>query len=207
MLLSLEVATITMMLSTFIGTLTAFGLDRGRFKGKSIIQAIVISPRIIPFIITALAVYFFYAQFRLIGTRFALITAHTVLATPFVVITLSAALKGFDKSLELAAMGLGANRLQTYLRVTLPVVRPGIVSGAILAFMTSFDEVIIAIYVCGTTAVTLPKQMWDGMIHEIDPTVTAIASLLVGVTVLLMILVSILQKRSAVSEAKFKSKF
>ena len=196
MILSLQVALITTILATFLGTLAAFGLDRGQFRGKSLIQGIVLSPRIIPFIITALAAYFFYARLKLIGTRFALITIHTVLATPFVVISLSAALKGFDRALERAAMGLGASRLQTYLRVTLPVVRPGIISGAVLAFMTSFDEVIIAIYICGTSSVTLPKQMWDGMIREIEPTITAVASLLVGVTILLLILTGMLGKKS-----------
>ena len=205
MLLSLEIATITMFLATVLGTSAAFGIVRGQFKGKSLLQAIVLSPRIIPFIITALAAYFFYARLRLIGSRVALITAHTVLATPFVVITLSAALKGFDKSLELAAMGLGANRLQTYLRVTLPVIRPGIISGAILAFMTSFDEVIIAIYICGTSAVTLPKQMWDGMIREIEPTITAVASLLVGITILLMILVGVLGKSRTTAKGSKKA--
>jgi putative spermidine/putrescine transport system permease protein len=204
MILSLQVAFITTVLATFLGTLAAFGLDRGQFRGKSVIQAIVLSPRIIPFIITALAAYFFYARLKLIGTRFALITIHTALAAPFVVISLSAALKGFDRTLERAAMGLGASRLQTYLRVTLPVVRPGIISGAILAFMTSFDEVIIAIYICGTSSVTLPKQMWDGMIREIEPTITAVASLLVGVTILLLILGSFLGKGSAAPKSSGK---
>jgi len=205
MLLSLQVATITMFLATLLGTPAAFGIVRGRFKGKSLLQALVLSPRIIPLIITALAAYFFYARLKLIGSMVALVAAHTVLATPFVVITLSAALKGFDRSLELAAMGLGANRLQTYLRVTLPVIRPSLISGGILAFMTSFDEVIIAIYICGTSAVTLPKQMWDGMIREIEPTITAVASLIVGVTILLMMLMGVLRKSGATTKESRKA--
>jgi putative spermidine/putrescine transport system permease protein len=102
-------------------------------------------------------------------------------------------------------MGLGANRLQTYLRVTLPVIRPSLISGGILAFMTSFDEVIIAIYICGTSAVTLPKQMWDGMIREIEPTITAVASLIVGVTILLMMLMGVLRKSGATTKESRKA--
>ena len=197
MFLSLQVALITMFLSAILGTLASFGLVRGNFRGKGLIQVMVISPLIIPLIIIALASYFFYARLHLIGTKFALITAHTVLAVPYVIITLSATLRGFDKSLEMAAKGLGANWFQTFFRVTLPVIRPGIISGAILAFMKSFDEVLTALYILGTSAITLPKKMWDGMERDIDPTITAVASLLVSTTIFLMILFRIVGRSNA----------
>jgi putative spermidine/putrescine transport system permease protein len=196
MFLSLQVAFMTMLLSTVLGTLASFGLVRGRFWGKDMLNAVVISPLVIPHIITALAAYFFFARHHLIGSRFALVMAHTILATPFVILTTAAALKGFDLTIERAAMGLGANRIQTFFRVTLPVIRPAVVSGAILAFITSFDELIIAIFISGTSAVTLPKQMWDGMMREIDPTVTAVSCLLIGVTVVLIVLIWMIQKRN-----------
>jgi len=121
-----------------------------------------------------------------VGTLLGLVLAHTVLALPFVVVVVAATLRGFDESLELAAQNLGANRWHTFRLVTLPLIAPGIVSGAVLAFITSFDEVVIAIFVSGARAPTLPKQMWDGIRTEIDPTVAAVSTLLICVTAVLV---------------------
>jgi putative spermidine/putrescine transport system permease protein len=128
---------------------------------------------IIPVIILAIAVYFFFAKLKLIGSLLGMIFAHTVLAVPFVIVIVTATLQGFDVNLEKAAMNLGANRIKTFIKVTFPLVRTGILSGALFAFLTSFDEVIIAIFISGTTANTLPKKMWESMTMETDPTITA----------------------------------
>jgi putative spermidine/putrescine transport system permease protein len=182
---SVEVALLTMVTATALGTAAALALRRP-FRGKSLVQLAVMAPLVVPVIITAIAVYGLYARLRLVGTLPGLVLAHTVLALPFVVVVVGATLRGFDETLELAAQNLGANRWQTFRLVTLPLIRPGIVSAALLAFITSFDEIVVAIFVSGTRAATLPKQMWDGIRTEIDPTVAAVSSLLIVVTALVM---------------------
>jgi putative spermidine/putrescine transport system permease protein len=131
-----------------------------------------------------------------VGTLLGLVLAHTVLALPFVVVVVAATLRGFDESLELAAQNLGANRWHTFRLVTLPLIAPGIVSGAVLAFITSFDEVVIAIFVSGARAPTLPKQMWDGIRTEIDPTVAAVSTLLIFVTAGLVGALTLIRRRA-----------
>ncbi|MDP9354213.1 MAG: ABC transporter permease, partial [Chloroflexota bacterium] len=158
--LSVQVAAGTALLATLLGTLAALALVRGRFWGRDLINAFVVSPMIIPSIIVAIGIYFFYARIQLIGSPFALVLAHTALAVPFVVVNVSATLVGFDERLEYAAMNLGANRRQTFLKVTLPLIRPGVLTGALFAFVTSFDELIVALFISGTGAVTLPRKMW-----------------------------------------------
>jgi putative spermidine/putrescine transport system permease protein len=192
---SLEVAGITTVTATILGTLLAFGLARGKLPGTGLLFSLIVSPMVVPVIIIAVSFYFFYAKLQLIGTVFGLVAAHTILATPFVLILVGASLKGFDETLEWASLSLGAKPLKTFLFVVLPGIRPGIISGALFAFITSFDELVIAIFVCGTRAVTLPKRMWDGIRIEIDPTIAAISSILIGVAVLLMVVTQILQRR------------
>ena len=179
---SVRVAVATMTLSTFLGTLAAFGLVRGRFPGKAAISSLLIAPRFVPIIITALAYYAFLVNLRLIGTEYGLVLAHTILACPYVIIIVSSNLRGFDRSLEQASRILGANSLQTTLRVTLPLIRPGIVSAALFAFMFSFDEIVVAIFVCGTHTETLPKRMWDSLTYEMEPTLPAISTLILVAT-------------------------
>jgi len=178
---SFEVALLTMVAATVVGTAAALALRRP-FRGRALVRLIVLAPLVVPVIIVAIAVYGLYARLKMVGTLHGLVLAHTVLALPFVVVVVSATLHGFDETLELAAQNLGANRWQTFRLVTLPLIRPGVVSGGLLAFVTSFDEVVVAIFVSGTQAATLPKQMWDGIRTEIDPTVAAVSSLLIGVT-------------------------
>lgn len=141
-LLSLWVGVSVMGLATALGTLASLGLVRGRFRGRQTINSFVVSPMVVPGIIVAIGVYFFYARIGIIGNPVALITAHTALALPFVVVNVSATLYGFDERLEYAAMSLGANRWRTFWQVTLPIIRPGVLAGALFAFITSWDELI-----------------------------------------------------------------
>jgi putative spermidine/putrescine transport system permease protein len=178
----------TTVFSTILGTLAAYTFVRGKFRGKQLLYPVILSPTIIPIIILALVYYFFFSKLRLIGSPWGLILAHTVLAIPFVVINVSATLKGFDFTLEKAAMNLGANPIQAFLRVTLPLIKPGIIAGALFAFITSFDEIVVAMFICGTTAVTLPKRMLDGIRTEINPTISAVSTLeIIGVIIILLI--------------------
>lgn len=194
--LSLRVGITTAVLATVLGTLASLALVRGRFRGKNVINAFLVSPLIIPVIIVAIGVYFFYARLQIVGSPFGLALAHTALAIPFVVINVSATLYGFDERLEYAAMNLGANRWQTFRHVTFPIIKPGIFAGALFAFITSFDELIVALFVSGTGAVTLPRKMWDGLRQEIDPTIAAVSTLLIIVSVLILLSTELLRQRS-----------
>ena len=194
--LSVRVGVATALLATVLGTAASLALVRGRFWGRNLINSFIVSPLIIPTIIVAIGVYFFYARIQLIGQPFALALAHTALAIPFVVVNVSATLYGFDERLEYAAMSLGANRWQTFRKVTLPIIRPGVLAGALFAFITSFDELIVALFVSGTGAVTLPRKMWDSLRQEIDPTIAAVSSLLIAISILVLLSAELLRQRS-----------
>ena len=184
--LSVQIGLATALLATLLGTAAALGLVRGRFRGREAINAFIVSPLIVPGIIVAIGVYFFYARIQIIGSPVALALAHTALAIPFVVINVSATLEGFDERLEWAAMNLGANRWQTFRLVTLPIIRPGVFAGALFAFITSFDELIVALFVSGSGAVTLPRRMWESLRQEIDPTIAAVSTILIAASVLVL---------------------
>jgi putative spermidine/putrescine transport system permease protein len=194
-LLSLRIGAITAVFATVLGTLASLALVRGRFWGRNLINSFLVSPLIIPSIIVAIGVYFFYARLQIVGRPFALALAHTALAIPFVVVNVSATLYGFDERLEYAAMNLGANRWQTFFKVTLPIIRPGVLAGALFAFITSFDELIVALFISGSSAVTLPRKMWDGLRMEIDPTIAAVSTLLIVVSVLILVSAELLRQR------------
>jgi putative spermidine/putrescine transport system permease protein len=202
-LLSFKVGIITMLCATFFGTLASLALVRGNFKGKKLIYGILLSPLIIPFIIVGVALYYFFSKLHLIGSMWGLVIAHTCLALPFVVVNVTATLQGFDITLERAALSLGASRLMTFIKVTFPLIRPGVITGALFAFITSFDEVVIAIFISGSRTVTLPKQMWDGIRVSINPTISAVASLLIIFSVLLLFSTEMLRRYS---ERKLKGK-
>lgn len=193
---SIRVAVITTILATTLGTAASLALVRGRFPGKSAINSFIVSPLVVPGIIVAIGIYFFYAQVKLVGNPLGLALAHTALALPFVVTNVTATLHGFDERLEYAAMNLGANRWQTFWRVTLPIIRPGVFAGALFAFITSFDELIVALFVSGTGAVTLPRKMWDSLRQEIDPTIAAVSTVLIAISVILLFTVEMLRQRS-----------
>ena len=200
-ILSFQVAILTMLCATFLGTLASLALVRGNFKGKKLIYAMLLSPLVIPVIIVGVSLYYFFSWLHLIGTMWGLVMAHTCLALPFVVVNVTATLQGFDITLERAALSLGASRLTTFMKVTFPLIRPGVITGALFAFITSFDEVVIAIFITGSRAVTLPRQMWDGIRISINPTISAVASLLIVFSIFLLLSTEMLRRYS---EKKYK---
>ncbi|MFP6725523.1 MAG: ABC transporter permease subunit, partial [Alphaproteobacteria bacterium] len=145
---------------------------------------------------TALGLYFFFARIGLVQTHIGLIVAHVVLATPFVVITVSATLKGFDWNLVRAAESLGASPLGAFFQVTLPLIMPGVLAGAIFAFVTSLDEIVVALFLSGPAQSTLPRQLFTGLRDQLDPSIVAIASMLIAVSVTILIIVEFLHWRN-----------
>jgi putative spermidine/putrescine transport system permease protein len=192
---SLIVAVQVMVFATVLGTLASLSLVRGTYKGKPLWYALILSPMIIPVIISAIASYFFFAKLKLIGTVTGLVLAHTVLAVPFVVIVMTSTLKGFDEELERASMNLGAGRVRTFFKITFPIIRPGIVTATLFAFIASFDELVGAMFICGVRATTLPKQMWDGIRDEINPIIASASALLIFLTIIIMVLIAVMQRR------------
>lgn len=186
---SIKVALGTTVLATLLGTLAAFSLVRGHYPGRAWVDRLVAAPIIVPNIIIAVALYGVFARFRLIGEWYGVMLGHTIYAIPFVVLVVGAALRTFDANQEQAAMGLGASRLGAVWRITLPQIRPSIVSAAFLAFITSFDELIIALFTSGTNA-TLPKKMFENIIFEIDPTIAAVSVLQILLVALVVTLAS-----------------
>ncbi len=193
---STVVAIFATLLSTGLGTLAALGLSRGQLPLRGLIMSILISPMVVPVVITAIATYFFYAVVNLVNTYAGIILAHTALATPFVVITVTATLTGFDHSLTRAATGLGASALYAFRKVTLPIILPGVISGALFAFVTSWDEVVVVLFLASPDQRTLPRQMFSGIREQISPTITAVATLLLVFSVVLLTSVELLRRRS-----------
>ena len=194
--LSLWVGGAVMVLATALGAPAALALVRSNFRGKNLLTGFIISPLIAPVIIVAIGIYFFYARLGLVGNPFALVIAHTALAVPFVVINVTATLQGFDERLEQAAMNLGATPWRTFWQVTFPIIRPGVLAGALFAFISSFDELVVALFVSGTSAVTLPRKMWESIRFEIDPTIAAVSTILVALTGTLFLAAELLRRRS-----------
>jgi putative spermidine/putrescine transport system permease protein len=194
--LSLVLAFLTTLLSTTLGTLAALGLVRGNLPWRATIMAILISPMVVPIIISAIGMFFFYAKLNMLGTLPGLVLAHTALATPFVVITVTATLSSFDKTLMRAGESLGASPTWVFFKVVLPLILPGMISGALFAFVTSFDEVIAVLFIAGPEQRTLPRQMFSGIRELISPTITAAASVLIVISTLLLVTVELLRRRS-----------
>lgn len=192
---SIRVALATMLLATLLGTAAAVALVRADFPGKAILAGFMISPIVVPTIVLAIAIYFVFARLGLVGTEIGLILAHSVLAIPFVVVVVSGALQSTDTLPERAARTLGAPPHVAFLRVTFPVLRPAVITAAFFAFLASFDELVIALFIAGTGARTLPKRMWEGIREEIDPTIAAVAAMLIGLTLLLLLFAEIARSR------------
>lgn len=184
------------LLSTLLGTLAAIGLSRPNFPWRTAVMTVLISPMVVPVVITAVGVYFFYASVGLLNTYTGLILAHTTLAAPFVVITVTATLTGFDHSLTRAAAGLGASPLTVFFKITLPLILPGVISGSLFAFLTSFDEVVVALFVTSAEQRTLPKVMFSGIREEISPTIIAAATVLTLLSIAMLTAVELLRRRS-----------
>jgi putative spermidine/putrescine transport system permease protein len=195
LILSFELAACVTVLATTLGTVAALGLSRTSLPWRGVILGLLILPMIVPVIITAVSVFMFYGYFGLIGTFPGLVLAHTVLAVPFVVITVTATLTSFDWSLDRAAQGLGAPPYLSFRKVILPLIMPGVVSGALFAFVTSFDEVVVAVFLASPEQRTLPKQMFNGIRENINPTITAAATLLILVSIALLTSLELLRRR------------
>jgi putative spermidine/putrescine transport system permease protein len=193
---SLIVGGSTTVLATVLGTLAALGLAGARFRGRTTVMALLISPMVVPLVITAVAAFFFYARLNLVGTYLGLILAHTTLALPFVVITVTATLQGFNANLVRAGASLGGSPPYVFFTIVLPLILPGVVSGALFAFATSFDEVVVALFLAAPEQRTLPRQIFDGVRQSITPTVTAVAAVLILISVLLMAALEWLRRRN-----------
>jgi putative spermidine/putrescine transport system permease protein len=184
------------VLATLLGTLAALGLTRANFPLKGLVTGILILPMVVPIVITAVGVYFFFAHLGLTNTFTGMILAHTALATPFVVITVTATLQGFDKDQIRAGASLGAPPTTVFFRITLPLILPGVISGALFAFVTSFDEVVVALFIAGSEQYTLPRQMFAGIREKYNPTITAVATIMIVVSIFLLVAVELLRRRN-----------
>jgi putative spermidine/putrescine transport system permease protein len=193
---SFIIAPAATLLSVSLGTLAAIGLSQTHVPFRGAIMAILISPMIVPLIISAAGMYFFYSRINLQGTYFGVILAHAALGTPFVIITVTATLVGFDRSLTRAAASLGADPVTTFFRVQMPLIVPGVISGGLFAFITSFDEVVVVLFLGSAETKTLPWQMFTGLREQISPTILAVATILVTLSILLLTTVELLRRRS-----------
>ncbi len=193
---SLFIAVCSTVLATALGTIAALGLSRPHMPFRAFIMGLLISPMIVPLIITAAGIFFFYARIGLTGTYLGIILAHTVLGTPFVVITVTAAMIGFDHSMTRAAAMCGADPTRVFFKVIVPLILPGVIAGALFAFVTSFDEVVVVLFVASVEQQTIPRQMWAGIREEISPTILAVATLLIVFSVAVMTTIELLRRRS-----------
>jgi putative spermidine/putrescine transport system permease protein len=183
---SFQVAVATIVIAVPLGVAAAFGLVRGRLPGRRLIDALIGAPLIVPTVVAAVAFYFFFARIGLVGTIWAVILAHVALTVPLITVTVGAALAGFDQDLERAAQILGASRWRAFWHVTRPIIQPSIASGALFAFLMSFDELVVALFVAGVDSQTLPIRMWGSLRDEIDPTIAAISTLLILLSALVI---------------------
>ena len=193
------------IVATTLGTLAALGLARNEMPFRRIIMAILISPMIVPIIIIATGLFFFYSNpcaiagtecGRLTSTYTGVVLAHATLGIPFVIITVTATLIGFDQSLARAAASLGASPQRTFFKIILPLILPGVVSGALFAFVTSFDEVVAVLFIAGPEQQTIPRQMWNGIREAISPAILSVATILVIISIALLATVELLRRRS-----------
>lgn len=184
------------LIASVLGTLAALGMNRAVFPGKTVILAVLISPMVVPIVITAVGMFYFYAKIGLTGTLAGLILAHAALGVPFVVITVSATLVGFDQNLVRAGASLGGSPVSVFFKITFPLILPGIVSGALFAFIISWDELVVAIMLATTEEHTLPRRMWSGIRELLSPTITAVATMLILISIFLMVVMEMLRRRT-----------
>jgi len=193
---SIIVGIFATLVASVLGTLAALGLNRAEFPGKAAILGVLISPIIVPIVITAAGMFYFYSRIGLTGSLAGLVFAHATIGVPFVIITVSATLAGFDNNLVRAGASLGASPVRTFFKVTMPLILPGIVSGGLFAFITSWDELVIAIFLAGTEEHTLPRRMWSGIRELLSPTIMAVATLLILTSIALMVTMELLRRRT-----------
>ena len=193
---SMIVSPLATLLAMVLGTLAAIGLTRVGFPGKALLTAIIISPMVVPVVIVGVATYLVFAPLGLSGSYLGLVLVHAALGVPFVVTTVSATLQGFDHNLTRAAASLGANPTTSFFKVTLPLVAPGVISGGLFAFGTSFDEVVVTLFLASPAQTTLPRQMFAGIRENISPTIAAVATVLTITSVLMLITLEWLRRRN-----------
>lgn len=187
------------LVATTLGTIAALGLSRPEMPFRRSIMALLISPMIVPVIITATGLFFFYSRIQIQqwGVPYlGLVLSHATLGIPFVIITVTATLVGFDRSLSRAAASLGASPVRSFFKVTLPIILPGLISGALFAFVTSFDEVVVVLFLASPDEQTIPRQMWNGIREQISPAILAVATILIVVSIGLLTTVELLRRRS-----------
>ncbi|MCP3727619.1 ABC transporter permease [Paraburkholderia sp. CNPSo 3272] len=188
--------------ATVLGTLAAIGITKADFRGKALLMAVLISPMIVPVVVVGVGMYLFFAPLGLANTYLGLILAHAALGVPFVVTTVAATLQGFNHNLVRASLSLGANPVTTFFRITLPVIAPGVISGALFAFATSFDEVVVTLFLAGADQTTLPRQMFTGIRENISPTIAALATILIVFSTCLLLALEWLRGRNAARAVK-----
>jgi putative spermidine/putrescine transport system permease protein len=194
LLTSAKVAIIVTILSVLLGFLTSLALTRGKFAGREALQAFFVTPMVLPVVVLAVALYAFFLRLGLNGTLIGFVIGHLIIALPFSIITISNALNSFDISLEEAAQICGANPLQVKLRVTLPAIRLGLFAAAIFSFLVSWDEVVLSIFMASPTLQTLPVLIWSMLRQDLSPVIAAASTLLVGFTIVVMLLISLIKK-------------
>lgn len=190
------IAIASTFLATSLGTVAALGLSKPYMPYKNAIMALLISPMVVPLIISAAGMYFFYSSLGLTSTFPGIILAHTALGTPFVIITVTATLVGFDQTLVRASANLGADPTTTFFKVIMPLIAPGVISGALFAFITSVDEIVIVYFIAGPEQKTVPLKMFSGIREEISPTILAVASILVGISIILLTTLEMIRRRN-----------
>ncbi len=193
---SFVIAIASTLIATVLGTIAALGLSRSYLPYRNAMMGLLISPMIVPLIISAAGMYFFYSSINLAQTFTGVILAHAALGTPFVIITVTATLVGFDYNLVRAAHSLGASPTRTFFKVIMPLIMPGVVSGALFAFITSFDEIVVVLFLAGVEQRTIPREMWSGIREDISPTILAVATMLVVISVLLLVTLELLRRRT-----------
>lgn len=194
---SFIIAPLATIVATVLGTLAAVGLNKANFRCKGLLMSLMISPMVAPLVVVGVGMYLFYAKVGLANTYLGLVLGHAALGAPFVVITVNATLQNFNHNLVRASLGLGASPLRTFFRITLPIIAPGVISGALFAFATSLDDVVIALFVAGPHQGTLPLQMFIGIRENINPTIAALATLLIVFSTVLLLTMEWLRGRSA----------
>lgn len=190
------VAVLTAILATLLGTLAALGMTRGRFPGRALLNGLALSPLIVPVVIIAIGMFSLFVQWRISGSIVGLVLAHTALALPFVIVNVATSLRTMDRNLELAAANLGATPARSFMRITLPIIFPGVMAGAIFAFITSWDEVVVAIFLTSARFRTLPVEMWEQVRQVVDPTVAAVSTTLLVVTTTLLLLLVVVRRQA-----------
>jgi putative spermidine/putrescine transport system permease protein len=193
---SFFIATVSASIATVLGTLAALGLSRPEMPQRALITSLLISPMIVPLVITATGMFFFYSSIGIAKTYTGVILAHVTLGVPFVIITVTATLSGFDMSLVRASQNMGANGWITFRRIIMPLILPGMISGALFAFITSLDEVVVVLFIADVEQRTIPRQMFSGIREQISPTILAVASILVVMSVCLLTVLELLRRRS-----------